>query len=295
MNRLLPSLLALVCAGIVHAQFVSAWTQVLPSSAVELRDPRSISLTSDGLLYVADTGHHRILAVDTLGRVLYETGGFGTAHGQFQWPRKIVANRGASVWVLDYGNRRIEKFSRTLQYQGTFTIPPSDDGALSQIEAFALAPQGDVYVFDRDDGQIVRYDPLFRELGKFGDRSGEEFVSTISQMTFAPSIGLTWWARGSDKVRATDPLFSAVRTLSLPGPEDQFVLAATDSCILMANSSIVQTWCDPTVPPTLLFRMQDLQKLEVRRLDDLAVAADGTVWLLDGLSGAVFRLFVTKR
>ncbi len=293
--RLFGVALMLWCCQAAFAQSAEAWTQVLPTAAVELRDPHSISLAPDDLLYIADTGHHRVIAIDAAGNVRYETGGFGMAHGQFQWPRKVIANRGAAVWVLDYGNRRIEKFSRALEYQGTFVIPSQDGGATHQIEEFAVSPQGDLYVFDRDGGRLVRYDPLFRAQGEIGRQSGADFVSAISRMTYTQRIGLVWWERGGEQVRATDPLFTSVRSLHLDKPESHLVLAASDSCVLLATSENIRTWCDATSPPALLFDLKEFGNLNVKRLDDLALADDGSVYLLDGLSGALYRLSPATR
>ncbi len=293
--RLLGAALMFWFCQAAIAQSADAWTQLLPTAAVELRNPYSMSLSAGGALYIADTGHHRVIAIDSAGRILHETGGFGTAHGQFQWPRKVVANRGAAVWVLDYGNRRIEKFSRALEYQGTFVVPSDDGGTAHQIEEFAVSPQGDLFVFDRDGGRLVRYDPLFRAQGEIGQQSGADFVSAISRMTYAPRIGLVWWERGGDQVRATDPLFTAVRSLRLPKAESHLVLAASDSCVLLATSERIETWCDATSPPVVLFDLKNFGALNVKRLDDVALADDGSVYLLDGLSGALYRLPPAKR
>lgn len=287
--------LMLWCCSAAFAQSAESWTQLLPTAAVELRDPHSMSLAPDDLLYIADTGHHRVIAVDTAGNVRYETGGFGTTHGQFQWPRKVIANRGAAVWVLDYGNRRIEKFSRSLEYQGTFVIPSQDGGTTHQIEEFAVSPQGDLFVFDRDGGRLVRYDPLFRAQGEIGQQSGADFVSAISRMTYVPRIGLVWWERGGEQVRAADPLFTSVRSLLFAEPESHLVLAASDSCVLLATSENIRMWCEATSPPALLFDLKEFGNLNVKRLDDVALADDGNIYLLDGLSGALYRLSPVTR
>ena len=127
-------LLITLAVSVLHAEEVLRVTRVIPSASVELRDPRSLSISPDGTLYIADTGRHRVLAIDAAGQIVAETGGLGTDHGQFQWPKKVIADRGAAVWVLDFGNRRIEKFSRSLEYQGTFLLPGDDESLPCQIE-----------------------------------------------------------------------------------------------------------------------------------------------------------------
>ena len=73
------------------------------------------------------------------------------------------------------------------------------------------------------------------------------------------------------------------------------MLAASDSCVLLATSERIETWCDATSPPVVLFDLKNFGALNVKRLDDVALADDGSVYLLDGLSGALFRLPPAKR
>ncbi len=293
--RYLATALALLTATSLPAQSVPTWSTWLSRPAIELRDAQSISLAADGTLYIADTGHHRIVAVNDSGRVLYETGGFGNGHGQFQWPRKVIADRGAAVWVLDHGNRRIEKFSRTLEYQGTFTITSLDSDTPSQIEAFAVSPQGDLYVFDRDGGRLVRYDPLFRAQAELGPSSGTEFVSSVSQMTYATRLGVVWWERGSTRLRVSDQLFTQVRALDLRADYQTVTLASSDTCAIVVLNDVLRLWCDLQAQPDSLFDLRVVPDLDLKRLDDIAVAADHSLYLLDGLAGVIYRLYLPKR
>src|SRR5512133_1973685 len=81
MTRVCILLMALLgCAAAQAAE----WTQIVPSPTVTLRDASDLSISAEGLLYIADTGHHRVLAVDSTGKLVMETGGFGDTPGQFQ-------------------------------------------------------------------------------------------------------------------------------------------------------------------------------------------------------------------
>jgi hypothetical protein len=284
------------CTGAL-AQAILGVTPVLPSATIELRDPRSLSVAADGTLFIADTGHHRVLAMDATGKLVVESGGFGTEHGQFQWPRKVIADRGTSVWVLDYGNRRIEKFSRTLEYQGTFFIPSDDDSRPRQIEEMAVSPQGDLYVFDRDGGRLLRYDPLFRVQAELGQDRGQEFISALSRMTFVPKLGLVWWERGRPEVRVADPLLTQIRTLRLnyDGSAASMILAASDSCLVFGTSKALRSWCDPALPPDSLFSLTADPGMNLKRLDDIAFANRHAMYVLDGLAGAVYRVSLSER
>lgn len=288
-------ILLLLCSPILGETIVRA-SRIVPSATVELRDPRSLSVGADGMLFIADTGHHRILALDSTGQLVMETGGFGSEHGQFQWPRKIIADRGAAVWVLDYGNRRIEKFSRAMEYQGTLLIPSEDESPPRQIEELALSPQGDLYVFDLDGGRVLLYDPLFRVQAELGQSRGGEFISALTRMTFVSGIGLVWWERGAETVRIADPLLTEIRTLNLKASSpSSMVLTSADSCLVFGTRDFLNSWCDPAVSPDTFAMLSAHPDLSLKRLDDIAFANRSTMYALDGVAGAIYLVSLSER
>ncbi|MDD5088441.1 MAG: NHL repeat-containing protein [bacterium] len=270
------------------------WIRILPSAEVTLRDPRRLSVSVEGLLYVADTGHHRILALDSAGNVVAETGGMGTAHGQFRWPTDVVADRGNVVWVLDWGNRRIEKFTRLLVYQGTLEIPDRNGETAAQPEALAVSLQGDLFVFDRDGGRMIRYDPLFRPQAELGGGSGSQFISNVHAMTFVPRYGLCWWERGSEEIRRTDPLLNPISSLRLDGPADELSLATADTCLLYGSLSGLFRSCDLYHPAETLFEPFEGDSSVFTSVTSLSVGPDRRIYILDARQGSVYRLSAAR-
>jgi hypothetical protein len=272
------------------AQMPADTQKIIPSQTVQLRDPHSVSISAEGLIYIADTGHHRVVAVDTMGKLIAETGGFGDAHGQFRWPRDVVANRGNAVWVLDYGNRRIERFTRSLEYQGTLTLIVPDDNTPHQPEVFTISPQSDLYVFDRDDGRLVRYDPLFRVQAEMGGGSGSQFVSAVAAMTFVSAQGLFWWERGGREVGHSDALLNPAHPYPLNFAPDDLHLASSDSCLWYGCSRGIFRQCSFTAPADTIIAPADLSRLGITHLAGLAVAPDHHLYVLDGGAAALFRV-----
>jgi hypothetical protein len=270
------------------------WTRIVPSPTVELRDPRSMSAAADGLIYVADTGHQRVVAFDNSGTLVLETGGFGDAHGQFRWPRTVVADRGNAVWVLDYGNRRIEKFTRLLVYQGTLEIREAGSDRANQPEALALSPQGDLFVYERDRGKLLRYDPLFTLQAESGSGSGLQFISNVASMEFVSRRGLFWWERGGGVVRHTDALLNPAATLALRISEDEVNLSAADTCLLITTARSVLRVCAPDLPPDTLLRSGDFSALGEFRATAACISGD-ILYLLDKSAGAVYRVDPTSQ
>ena len=287
-------LTAVLLAAYLPAAAEMRWTRIVPSPTVELRDPRSLSVAADGVIYVTDTGHQRVVAFDSSGALRVETGGLGDAHGQFRWPRAVVADRGNAVWVLDYGNRRIEKFTRLLVYQGTLEIRMAGSDRANQPEALALSPQGDLFVYDRDRGKLLRYDPLFTLQAESGSGSGLQFISNVASMAFVPRRGLFWWERGGGAVRRADPLLNPAATLPWRISEDDANLSALDTCLIIATTQAVLRTCAYDLPPDTLLTSGDLSALgEIRAT--AACAAGEALYLLDGSAGAVYRVDYTSK
>jgi hypothetical protein len=283
-------ILTLLCGAMaVHAQPEPTWRVILPTTSVKLRDPQDISVSAEGLLYVADTGHHRVLAVDSSGKLIVETGGFGTSHGQFEWPRAVIADRGNAVWVLDFGNRRVEKFTRLLEYQGTLQITVTGEETPHQVQQMAISPQGDLFVYDRDAGSLIRFDALFNQQAELGSGSGSQFISNVTAMAFVAGRGLFWWERGGAEIRHADALLNMTESYRLPATFDQLCLSAEDSCLIWGSLRGVIRKCPSNVPADTLIGPASLGREKVRSVTSVAASFDGTFFLLDGNGGMVFR------
>jgi hypothetical protein len=283
------ALILIVIAFWMNAAQAESWrvsAQIIPSNAVNLRDASSISCSMDGWLYIADTGHNRIIAVDSTGALKAEVGGFGNSHGQFKWPRKVIADRGNAVWVLDYGNRRLEKYSRLLEYQGTFELRAANDDNPHQLGALAVSPNGDFYIYDLDDGRLAHLDPLFQLQSEWGGNSGAQVVSQISAMILLPSRGLFWWSRGEKHILSCDALLNRSEKIALPDAVMSVCLSESDSCLIVGAMSGLYRYC--TLSPA--WTVSPWPVNDFRSVSDLAFVSPSDLFILDGSSGAVYRL-----
>ena len=76
----------------------------------------TISVSSSGLVYVADELNSRIQVFDVNGIYLAQWGGYGSVAGQFIYPYDISVGIDGNINVADAGNSRIQQF----QPNGTF-------------------------------------------------------------------------------------------------------------------------------------------------------------------------------
>lgn len=129
----------------------------------------SLALGPD-TLYVADTFNHRVQAIYrrnyqvrfVLGAVENGHPVSGTKPGEFNQPRDIVLDGKRNLYVLDYGNHRIQKFNRHGVYQ-TDIVPP-EDTSVEKPENIALDKKGLLYVLDSGQKKVWKFDPEEKSL-----------------------------------------------------------------------------------------------------------------------------------
>lgn len=74
-----------------------------------LMHPGGLGVDGEGNLFIADTGHHRVVGFDRMGRVILTFGEQGSQIGAFRGPRDVAVFKG-KLYVLDSGNSRVQVF-----------------------------------------------------------------------------------------------------------------------------------------------------------------------------------------
>ena len=89
---------------------------------------------------------------------IVEWGDLGAEAGQFDTPVAIAAG-GGLVYVADFGNHRIQKFTRDGAYVSQWGTQGSADGQFRGPSGIAVDLRGDVYVTDFYNHRIQRFSP----------------------------------------------------------------------------------------------------------------------------------------
>jgi len=124
------------------------------SSPRQLLDPQGLAQLATGDLVVADTGNHRVQVfsagsralvhvwgrTDTLGRPIA-----GDGDRQFHHPWDVASDRHGVVYVVDRGNRRIQRIDRTGRSLGPLVAAGLGDPTRIAVSA----EDGSVAVIDR--------------------------------------------------------------------------------------------------------------------------------------------------
>ncbi len=290
-----PCWLCLFLTCLTSAVYATEWrdaTLILPNDSVALRDPRAISLGSDGTLYIADTGNHRLIAVNAEGKLIAEVGGNGGGDGEFRWPEDVKADRGPFVWAVDSGNRRVQRFSRLLEFQGSFVLPASSDETAPQPGALAVGMNGDMYVFDRDHGSIVRFDPLFALQSTYSGAQG--FLRPVISLCFVAGLGPVWTDEAYG-VWQSDPMLNRVSKLPVVSDHPIVSVSTLDSSLVL-----VRSWRVEAMNPIVNAPLWSLDSTAIRETGLTTVSAAawgraGFLYLLDSREGKVCRWIDSER
>ena len=135
--------------------------------------PTGIEVGANGLVYVADTGGHRVAVFDEEGSLLREIGGAPDAAGQrlladigtdpaavsdrpgeFFGPRDVAVSDD-EIFVTDTGNERVQVFGLDGTFRRAFGGFGTEPGRLFEPVGIALGPDGQVYVADSGNGRIA--------------------------------------------------------------------------------------------------------------------------------------------
>jgi tripartite motif-containing protein 71 len=169
----------------------------------QFQNPSDVAVDISGNVYVADGSSHRIQKFTSSGAFLGwwgndgvntgwhgpgsgVTGVWGTGDGQFQGPYGVTADASGNVYVADYGNNRIQKFTSSgtflgwLGYDGVNTgwhepgsgmtgVSGSGDGQFSYPYRVAVDTSGNVYVTEARNNRLQKFTSSGALLGWWGN------------------------------------------------------------------------------------------------------------------------------
>jgi len=124
-----------------------------------------VALGADGTLYVADGYNDRIQAFGADGRLLRKWGGpfamdiFGPFNGWFAVTTNVTVSPDGSVFVADFYNDRVQKFSPDGTFLTAFGKTGGGPGQFRHAIAAAEADDGSVFVADFRNNRIEKWRP----------------------------------------------------------------------------------------------------------------------------------------
>lgn len=142
------------------------------NAATGLNKPRAVTVSPNGILYVSDSGNHRVLryaaaplvtngasALQVFGQSAFGTGAASTGANRMNDPAGIAFDADLTLWVADAENNRVLGFTTSAQTGNG----PSADLVFGQTNFSNNSPNGGSAGFFRPEG--VYYDGQFNDEG----------------------------------------------------------------------------------------------------------------------------------
>lgn len=98
-----------------------------------------------------------------------EWGGYGTGEGEFDSPVGIAIGRNDEIYISEFRNERVQRFSLDGEFLGQIKVQPHVGGV-------AVDADGTIYVAHWNDNKVAAYSPsgeLLRQWGQQGTADGE--------------------------------------------------------------------------------------------------------------------------
>jgi DNA-binding beta-propeller fold protein YncE len=140
-----------------YGKFVMQWG----SHGTELEQfvrPQKMTMDEDGLLWIADACNHRVQVFDASGstaKLVKHWGVEGTEIGQLRYPYDIVLN-GEYVYLCEFGNHRVQKFTRDGESLGAWGTNGRREGELYQPWGCVIDSRGRLHVLDSYNHRVQR-------------------------------------------------------------------------------------------------------------------------------------------
>ena len=142
----------------------------------QFSSPYSISIKGD-VMYVAETGNHRIQKLTTGGHLLQKFGQHGSDQGQFNQPISVIVDQRDRMIVADHINHRVV----ILDQNGICLL--TINGNVSGAQGFklphglALDPQGNIHVVAYGSNTIKVFTPEGTFVRSYGDVKGPSGIA----------------------------------------------------------------------------------------------------------------------
>ena len=142
---------------------------------VDLNKPTGIAYSAKSkILYVCETGNHRILALNSAGEILNIIGSRGEKKGEFNFPTFIWIDKNGFIYIIDSMNFRIQIFDETGKLISVFGEAGNGSGYLARPKGIATDSYGHIYIVDAlfNNVQVFNKDGDF--LYNFGNQGRGE-------------------------------------------------------------------------------------------------------------------------
>ena len=162
-------------------RFLTSWGTWGPTHALSY--PTGVAIASNGTLYLSDQSANKVSSWTPpeagAAHLSYgsQFGSSGSGSGQFSTPIASAIDGQGYIWVSDYGNNRIEKFSPKGSFIASYGSAGSGNGQFSGPGGIDINQStGDVYISDAGNHRIEQLSSTGTFIRTFGTSGAGELT-----------------------------------------------------------------------------------------------------------------------
>ncbi len=134
-------------------------------------------MTPGGIVYVLDGASNEVSSFSPDGRRLGHVGGFGWTGTSFDHPADLCAPNDLDLYVADYGNHRIQRLDRNLNFVSSFDGQQENQSEriFGYPRSVGLSSSGVLFITDGENRRIVELsggNEVQRSFGGVGSGAG---------------------------------------------------------------------------------------------------------------------------
>lgn len=211
----------------------------------------AFSVDPDNNFYVLDSKTNELLKISCDGKILQSTGGYGWSELSFDQPMDVTSPDGINVYVADYGNHRIIRFDRQLNFISTLSFRDNENVSqrFGYPKSVAMSRLGDLFLIDGDNIRIVKVKDKNKYDRAFGGiDAGKGRLHTPSRLRIS-SDDLVY-CQDKNTIKVYDIFGNYVRTIGdslfhnlVSFTVDQNKIYAIDSCniLILDSKSVIES------------------------------------------------------
>ena len=124
----------------------------------EFKRPQNLAMDEEDHLWVVDACNHRVMEFDVSGdgpKLLQHWGTLGSGAGELRYPYDIVLD-GKYVYIVEFGNHRVQKFTRDGQFIGQWGSHGREEGELHNPWSIVKDSRNRLHVLDTYNQRVQR-------------------------------------------------------------------------------------------------------------------------------------------
>lgn len=129
-----------------------------------------------GDVYITDTIGHRVIVLDSKGKLKFTVGRPGNGAGELAYPNGVALDEKGNIYVADSNNARVQVFSPDGQKViRSFDGETRGEGKFSLPRSVSVGPRGNLWVTDTLNHRFSMYDgeKLVFSIGELGMDEGQ--------------------------------------------------------------------------------------------------------------------------